>query len=363
MTIDGWRTGTRFLDRTRFDAVALRRLVDLVCVGLAIAVFARLWDPEILLQALWLTVAIGAFIYGLRAALLRIGIAMLVMVGYLGISSFVGYPPTEEQLEFTEWPLMVTIAGIVAVLADRVSTSARRYAFLYRQASERLVTAHEEERARLARDLHDGVGQTLTAVVLTLDAAESELRTSTEAPAIAGVASIRRARDLASTALAETRHVAAELRPIRVHEIGLGAALRNLAESAGVAVELRFDPELLPPGRLSPELEIDIYRIVQEALGNAARHSHAKRTWIGGHFSDGMLRLVVGDDGVGFDPAARERGLGLDGMRERAAIHGGSVDVHSQRGSGTRVAIVVPVSPPVAGQVMSVPRPATDFAR
>ena len=353
--------GTRFLDRSRFDAVALRRLVDLVCVALAIALFARLGDPEILLQALWLTVAIGAFVYGLRAALVRIGIAMLVMVGYLAISSFVGYTPSEEQLEFTEWPLMVTIAGIVAVLADRVSTSARRYAFLYRQASERLVTAHEEERARLARDLHDGVGQTLTAVVLTLDAAEDELR-STDAPATAGVASIRRARDLASTALAETRHVAAELRPIRVHEIGLGAALRNLALSAGVTVELRFDPELLPPGRLSPELEIDIYRIVQEALGNAARHSRAKKTWIGGHFSDGMLRLVVGDDGVGFDVAKRERGLGLDGMRERAAIHAGSVDVRSQRGMGTRVAIVVPVSPPVAAQMMSAPRPAADPA-
>jgi signal transduction histidine kinase len=225
-----------------------------------------------------------------------------------------------------------------------------------------LVTAHEEERARLARDLHDGVGQTLTAVVLTLDAAESELRTNTEAPTIAGVASIQRARNLASTALAETRQVAAELRPIRVHEIGLGAALRNLAGSAGVAVDLRFDPELLPPGRMSPELEIDIYRIVQEALGNAARHSRARRIWIGGQFLDGMVRLVVGDDGVGFDEAAREPGLGLDGMRERAAIHAGSVDVRSRRGIGTRVEIVVPLSPPVAGEVVSVPRPATDFA-
>lgn len=354
--------GTRFLDRSRFDAVVLRRLVDIACLGLAIALFARLGDPEILLQALWLTVAIGAFIYGLRAALIRIGIAMLVMVGYLAISSFVGFPPTEEQLEFTEWPLMVTIAVIVAVLADRVSTSARRYAFLYRQASERLVTAHEEERARLARDLHDGVGQSLTAVVLTLDAAESELRASTEAPVVAGVASIQRARSLASTALAETRQVAAELRPVRVHEIGLGAALRNLAASAGVAVELRFDPQLLPPGSLSPELEIDIYRIVQEALGNAARHSRARRIWIGGHFLDGVVRLVVGDDGVGFSEAGRERGLGLDGMRERAAIHSGSVEVRSRRGIGTQVEIVVPLSPPVAGEVVSVPRPAADFA-
>lgn len=351
MTIGHGRWDVRFLEMSRLAPADLRRIVDLVCAGLAIALFVRVGDPEILLQTLWLTVAIGAFIYGLRAALARILIATIVMIGYLGISSAIGVPPTEEQLEFTEWPLMVTIAVIVAILADRVSTSARHYASMYRQASERLVTAHEEERGRLARDLHDGVGQTLTAVVMTLDAAETELRTLDDTPGFAGQAAIRRARELAATALAETREVATQLRPTRVHEIGLGAAMRNLAGSAGVPVELRFDPGLLPPGSLERELEIDVYRIVQESLGNAARHSGAQRIWISGHLVDGMVRLVVGDDGVGFDDGDRGRGLGLDGMRERAAIHGGSVDVRSRRGAGTRVEIVVPVSPTTAMRV------------
>lgn len=348
MTIGGPLGDHRSSRLANLDPVLLRRLVDLACAVFAVALFLRLADPEILLQGLWLTVAIGAFIYGLAAALWRILVATVVMIGYLALSGAVGIAPTEEQLEFTEWPLMVAIAVMVALLADQVSTSARHYAMLYRKASERLVTAHEEERASLARELHDGVGQTLTAVILTLDAADRELQTTDLEPAQdrpAGRAGVHRARELASSALAETRQVAAKLRPTRVHEIGLGAALSNLARSAGVTVDLRFDPAILPPGFLEPEMEIDIYRIVQEALGNAARHSHAQRIWIGGHLVDDSVRLVVGDNGIGFDASARERGLGLDGMYERGSIHGVIVEVRTQPGAGTRVEIVVPVPP------------------
>lgn len=343
MTIAGSGRDHRLSLSGDLDPVMLRRLVDLTCGVFAVALFLRLADPEILLQGLWLIVAIGAFLYGLAAALWRIAIAAGVMVAFIAVGDAFGVPPTEEQVEFTEWPLMVSIAAIVAVLADRVSKSARHYAKLYRQASERLVTAHEEERASLARELHDGVGQTLTAVVLTLDAAETEFRSIPEADRPAGHAGVLRARELAESALAETRQVAAKLRPTRVHELGLGAALANLARQAGVAVDLRFDPAMLPPGVLDPELEIDVYRIVQEAVGNAARHSHARRIWISGHLLDDTVRLVVGDDGVGFDQSARERGLGLDGMQERASIHGLDIEIRSRHGDGTRVEIVVPI--------------------
>ena len=348
MTIAGPAWDHRFSRFANLDPVALRRLVDLTCGLFAVALFLRLADPEILLQGLWLIVAIGAFLYGLAAALWRIAIAAGVMVAFIAIGDAFGVPPTEEQVEFTEWPLMVSIAVIVAVLADRVSKSARHYAKLYRQASDRLVTAHEEERASLARELHDGVGQTLTAVILTLDAADTELRAATPKKrkgASEGHADVLRARELASSALAETRQVAAKLRPTRVHEMGLGAALANLARTAGVPVDVRFEPAIMPPGILEPELEIDVYRIVQEAVGNAARHSHARRIWIAAHVVDESLRLVVGDDGVGFDEVARERGLGLDGMQERASIHGLDVEIRSKRGDGTRVEIVVPIKP------------------
>lgn len=344
MTIGGLLRDFRSSRIANLEPRVMRRMVDVACGLFAIALFLRMGDPEILLQGLWLTVAIGAFVYGMRAALVRIAVATAVMVAYLALSTAVGLPPTDEQLEFTEWPLMVAIAGIVAVLADRVSNSARHYAAMYRQASERLVTAHEEERARLARELHDGVGQTLTAVILTLDAVDKGLaRPGPHDESAAG--GVQRAREMASAALAETRSVAGKLRPVRVHEIGLGAALANLARSAGVPVELRFDPALLPPAMLEPELEIDVYRIVQEALGNAARHSQARNIWIGGHLVDDTVRLVVGDDGVGFDNSVMGHGLGLDGMYERGSIHGLEVEITSRRGNGTRVDIVVPISP------------------
>jgi signal transduction histidine kinase len=344
MTITG-----RFWDRrpTRLatlDQVRLRRLVDLVSAGFAMALFLRLADPEILLQGLWLTVAIGAFVYGLTAALWRIGIATAVIIGYVAVSDVVGVPPTEEQLDVGEWPLMVSIAVIVAILAERVATSARHYASMYRQASERLVTAHEEERASLARELHDGVGQTLTAVILTLDAADAELQSARAQSTDGASGDVHRARELAAAALAETRTVAAKLRPTRVHEIGLGAALESLAHAAGIPVEVRFDPVLMPPGLLEPELEIDVYRIVQEALGNAARHSKATRVWISADVVNGMIKLVVGDDGIGFDDSTRAEGLGLDGMYERAGIHGLDIAISSKRGEGTRVEIAVPIA-------------------
>jgi signal transduction histidine kinase len=348
MTIAGPGWDHRLARLANLDPVLLRRLVDIACVGFAVALFLRLADPEILLQGLWLVVAIGAFVYGLAAALWRIAVACAVMVLYIAISDAVGLIATNEQVEFTEWPLMVAIALIVAILADRVSTSARHYATLYRQASERLVTAHEEERASLARELHDGVGQTLTAVILTLDAADADLGGTERDGVGAGHTAVLRARELASSALAETREVAAKLRPTRVHEMGLGAAIANLARTAGVPVELRFDPETLPPGLLEPELEIDVYRIVQEAVSNAARHSHARRVWITAHLVDDSIRLLVGDDGNGFDNAsARGHGLGLDGMHERATIHGLELDVRSRRGTGTRVALIVPTGRPV----------------
>lgn len=348
MTIAGPGWDHRLGRIATLDPVLLRRLVDIACIGFAVALFLRLADPEILLQGLWLVVAIGAFVYGLAAALWRIAVACAVMVGYIAVSEAIGLGATPEQVEFTEWPLMVAIALIVAVLADRVSTSARHYATLYRQASERLVTAHEEERASLARELHDGVGQTLTAVILTLDAADTELTGAGRDSGGGGHSAVLRARELASSALAETREVAAKLRPTRVHEMGLGAAISNLARSAGVPVELRFDPATLPPGLLEPELEIDVYRIVQEAVSNAARHSRARHVWITAHLLDDSIRLLVGDDGNGFDQAlTRGHGLGLDGMHERATIHGLELDVRSRRGAGTRVALVVPMGGPM----------------
>lgn len=329
-------------------AVGMRRLVDGVTLGLTVATFARLADPEILLQAAWVIAGIGAVIYRFFAAVVRIVVVGGAALAYTLAASAVANPIEQEAAEvsdFAEWPLMIGIAVIVAYLADRIARSARHYAALYREASERLLTAHEQERGRLARNLHDGVGQTLTAVILTLDAAESELWAGANPPPGHARSSIARAQTLASAALEEARGVAAELRPARIHEIGLGAALANLARDAGVAVEVRFDPAILPPGMLDPEPEIDAYRIVQEAIGNAARHSRATLIWIDGAVADGEIRLEVGDNGRGLDRTASTRGLGLAGMEERAAILHATFELRSRPGKGTVITLVLPRSP------------------
>lgn len=324
------------------DPVATRRVIDWVGYVFAFATFIRLGDAEILLHAWWVTIAAGAFVYGLRIAFSRIAVSAAIAIGYAIVTTNLGLNPEIEPLDFTEWPLMVSISTVVAIMADMLSSSANRYAALYRQASDRLHTAHEDERARLARDLHDGVGQTLTAVVLTLDAAESALRAGPEPAAPQVEASIRRAHALAASALEEARDVAARLRPARIHEIGLGAALRNLAEGAGVPVEVRFKAESLPVGILDADREIDAYRIVQEAIGNAARHSGASRIWIEGQVVDGEIRIEVGDDGIGFEASAHGRGLGLVGMAERATLLRGRLDVDSKPGEGTVIRLAVP---------------------
>ena len=332
------------------DPVATRHVIEAASYMLAFATFIRLGDTEILLHAMWVTVAIGAFVYGLRVALSRILVAAIIAVGYSLATTALGRPAEIEPLDFSEWPLMVAISVVVAIMADLLSTSAKRYALLYRQASDRLHTAHEDERARLARDLHDGVGQTLTALILTLDAAEAAL----DRPSPLAEASIGRAHVLAASALAEARDVAMRLRPVRIREIGLGAALRDLADRAGIPVEVRLDPAILPAGILGADREIDAYRIVQEAISNAARHSHGAHVWIDGQVMDGQVRIEVGDDGVGFDPSAPARGLGMDGMRERAAILEGRLAVVSKPAEGTTVELYVPLPAPPVGAVPTI---------
>ncbi len=333
---DGWLFG--------LGPTGVRRLLDAAIVVLAVAILAQWGDPDLVLDVLWVTLAVGAFVFGLRGTIARILVVTVVVLGWTVVENSVFDQPTEIDPLDPEWPLMVGLSILIALLADRVSTIARHYAKLYRQASDRLVTAHEDERTSLARDLHDGVGQTLTAVVLTLDAAEAQLAAGKNGES--AEATIRRARVLALAALEEARAVAAQLRPSRIQELGLGAALNGLAESAGIPVDVRFRPSILPPGMVDREREIDAYRIVQEAVSNAARHSHATDVWIDAVVDDGLVTIAVGDHGDGFDMATTPVGLGLVGMQERATILGGRLEVRSQPGMGTVVDLQMPVETP-----------------
>jgi len=322
-----------------------RRALNLTTLAVVAALLLKVGDPEFLLDALWITLTISAFLLGLRATVIRLTAVLVLIFGSAAANLGLAQPVETELADVTEWPLMIVVSTVVALMADRVSTMARRYAGLYRLASSRLTTAQEDERARLARDLHDGVGQTLTAVVLTLDHFEESLRhpDRTRAGSLATAAALHHARELSVAALDETRDVAAQLRPPRIHEIGLGAAIVDLAASAGIAVDVTFDPTILPPGLLDAQRELDAYRIVQEAIGNAARHAGASVVTIAATLDADELTLTVTDDGRGFVRGATPVGLGLAGMQERAAILLGNLDVRSQPGQGTTVELRIPV--------------------
>jgi signal transduction histidine kinase len=329
-----------------FSMAAVRRLLNLTTVVVIAALLLKVGDAEFLLDAVWVTLVISAFVLGLRATVVRIVMILVVIEGSAAVNIGFAQPMEQELGDLTEWPLMIVISTVVALMADRVSTMARRYAALYRQASDQLTTAQEDERGRLARDLHDGVGQTLTAVVLTLDAAADSLRQRPGRPSAAVLSAesaVRRARDLSVAALDETRDVAAQLRPPRIHEIGLGAAIGDLAEGAGRAVEVRFRPSILPPNLIEPQRQIDAYRVIQEAVGNAARHGNAAHVWIDAEVTEGQVKFTVSDDGDGFDQATTPVGMGLAGMSERAAILLGQLAVRSEAGLGTTVELVMPV--------------------
>ena len=180
------------------------------------------------------------------------------------------------------------------------------------------------------------MGQTLTALTLTLDAAGEGPATEER---------IASARRLAGDALLETHDLATRLRPARIEQLGLAASLKDLARRAGCPVQLEIDRSAGDVHLLTPGAAVEVYRIVQEALANVARHSGADLAHVSLSVEGGrVLRVVIADAGRGFDPAAvRDSGLGLAGIRERAALLGASLAIATAPGAGTRITLEVPL--------------------
>jgi signal transduction histidine kinase len=204
-----------------------------------------------------------------------------------------------------------------------------------RDSLRRVVAGQEVERRRLARELHDETGQALTSILLGLRALED---------ANAGV-SIEDLRELVVSTLQDVRRLAVQLRPKALDDFGLVAALERLvetfSESSGIRAQLeaRIGNERLPA-----EVETTVYRIVQEALTNVVKHAEATEVSILLVRRDGTLTAVVEDDGGGFDPATvRSDSFGVEGMRERVALHDGRLTVESTPGSGTTLRVEIPL--------------------
>jgi two-component system sensor histidine kinase UhpB len=245
-----------------------------------------------------------------------------------------GYDPEADQLA-------ATFNSMLEAIDD-----------LSRSRASHILHAQEEERKRIARELHDETSQVLTSLLISLALVEESVCDD------AARERIGKTRALAHQTLRAVRSISLDLRPSALDDLGLLPALRwyvkEYQQKCGVEVELTASGLR---ERLPAEMETALYRIIQESLTNTAKHGHARHVWVTLTDDGQIMRATVRDDGRGFDAAAtlrkpwQDRGLGLAGMMERATLLGGSVEIDSEPGAGT----LMTVSIPRTSQVRSTP--------
>jgi two-component system sensor histidine kinase UhpB len=224
-----------------------------------------------------------------------------------------------------------------AALAHTFNAMLDRLESARHEAARTALAAQEAERSRVARELHDEIGQTLTAVIIRAErAAESD-------PALAS-RELGRVADAVRESLDEVRRIARELRPEALDDLGLVNALialcSRVGEHGGPPVIRKLQGKLPP---LSPEVELVIYRIAQESLTNALRHARARELTVSLATTAEAVVLSVEDDGDGMPAKPPSGTAGISGMRERALLVGGRLSIESQPAKGTAVRLVVPL--------------------
>lgn len=227
-------------------------------------------------------------------------------------------------------------------LRKRAEENLHSYAERLKSTSRRIVEVQENERRRLARELHDEVGQKLSALGINLGIIRDQL------PADAGqqiVVRMADSIDMVESIGGAIRNVMSELRPTVLEDYGLVAAIRSVAERAtrlsGISIEVNG---VEPRSKLPIGVEMAMFRVIQEALNNAVKHAQAKRVQVAVTNKNHRVRLVVEDDGIGFTPSAVASGTDTGGwglliMRERAEAVGANFSLESQKGSGTRITV------------------------
>jgi signal transduction histidine kinase len=233
---------------------------------------------------------------------------------------------------------MARVGTTLNALLDQLTEDRARE----RRLAAQVISAQDEERARIARELHDSTAQILTALMLQLRAAAHE---STSAPLDARIATVR---ELAAEALEEVRSLSHTMHPRVLDDLGLAAALEWLARQtrAQEYMDVRVEAEEFKPPMPAP-LAAALYRVAQEALRNAARHANARRVEVRLRQQDHSAVLELEDDGRGFDVEGAERrvpGMGLFTMRERMGLVNGHLTVRSVPGRGTTIVAMVPLT-------------------
>ena len=263
-------------------------------------------------------------------------------------------------------PIEVTARDEFGVLADRFESMRQQISGAYEAVGEanrvlesrvtertaqlgnllrRIITAQESERKRLARELHDETAQTLGALSIALGRAAESL------PADSGSSldQLTHANEMVGMLIEDIRRIIVDQRPLILDDLGLIPALRWYAESRldDIGIEVSLDV-VGPRDRLPAHIESVLFRIVQEATNNVARHADATHVQISVISREGTVRIVVADDGKGFDsdtaPGINDGHLGLAGMRERVDLLGGDIAIRSRPGEGTAVSIEIPLT-------------------
>lgn len=364
---------------TEPELAADRKLTIVIgVVGLALAhwlVLARhpqWWEVKVgrvaaywvLVCALMVALAVqhGSFtitLYGLYP-MMFMTLGWWGMVPIVGLTALMGWALGgwgSNQTMVTNLLATAGLAALVAAFINAVSRqSEQREEALAALAATRAELAEESRRAgvlaereRLSRELHDTVAQGFISVVTQLESAEQELEPETSPAAGQARQRLQTARETARSSLDELRRSVRALRPDLLESRSLPEALTALVRpwsaETGVAVELRSDGD---PVSLSPDAELALLRIAQEALSNVRRHAQASRVVVTLSYLDEVVTLDVDDDGVGFaapedaERLRRDGGFGLIGMRERLAAAGGALAIESTPGQGTTVAASVP---------------------
>jgi signal transduction histidine kinase/CheY-like chemotaxis protein len=275
---------------------------------------------------------------------------VLFLVEKLGADNF---SPQDEQIAVA-LAAQLAVAYENALRYDEIqmhAARAREYSQRLQSLSRQLLSAQETERRHIARELHDQIGQALTAVKINLQALQRAPGTLLLGPRLDD------SIETVDGTLDQVRNLSLDLRPSMLDDLGLGPALRwyldRQARRGGFGAQLAVD---LFPEPLATELETTCFRVVQEGLTNVVRHARARHVRVEVQQQGSELHLVVRDDGVGFDvAAARSRAaqgasLGLLGMHERVALLGGQIDIVSQPGQGTEIRIRLPVIVPATSE-------------
>jgi two-component system sensor histidine kinase UhpB len=307
------------------------RIFGLNAVVLGFATALLLWAPVtvsvpiLLTEAVVLVVGMGVMLVA-NGALLRWGLAPLERLTRL---------MTTVDLLRPGQRLPVAGGGEVPELIRTFNAMLDRLENERATSSARVLLAQEAERRRIAQELHDEVGQSMTAILLVLgraaDDADEPLREE-----------LHQAQEITRESLDEVRRLVRRLRPGVLDDLGLISALSSLthdfATHTGLRVVRRFDADLPV---LDHETELVLYRVAQESLTNAARHADAERLEVGLAHAEGAVTLTVADDGRGIEAA--HEGAGIRGMRERALLVGAALDISSAPGAGTRIRLTAPL--------------------